>query len=209
MRTIRDLREIINVSRLNYNYDDNGDNLAANNNENERSNLEENLSSKQNKEKNVIKIPKPVNSSKTPVKSNTNESNNNNTTSSSKVNLLLNRNSVPRLSVNNNTKSIILDDDKTRKSLLLSKSIVVSSFSETTNDDMASGDDNVLIVEGNFDEMFTYIDTFIVSEWLNRSNKHLYEMFTWLEASRCESFIHFANFWLTKITDKQGVFDYC
>jgi hypothetical protein len=168
MRTIRDLREIINVSRLNYNnYDDDDD--------------DQNL------------VPKPINSTKLPIKSN-NHLNQQTTSSSSKEFSLLNRNSIPRLSSSNN-KSIILDNDKTNRSISLTKSIVVSEFDFNAND--------VSIIEGNFDQMLTYIDASIVSEWLNRSNRHLNDMYSWLEASKCEAFIHFSNFWLTKINDKQ------
>ena len=193
MRTIRDLRDFINVSRLNYNYDDN---------DNETATAAATTSAAiGNNKKQVLK---PISSTKTPVIKNDNQ------TSSSKVNLLLNRNSVPRLSVNNTTKSIIVDDNKTRKSLVLSKSIVVSNLNDVidlanTNADHNDPDSgyDILSVEGNFDEMLTYIDTFIVSEWLNRSNKNLNELFSWLEVNKCSSFVHFADFWLTKINDKQ------
>ena len=216
MRTIRDLREFINVSRLNYNYDD-----AEDNNVNSDAptttqatetaaslNLNNSITSKQHQ------VLKPTSSTKAPTKSILNNVNNNsNHASSSKLNFLLNRNSVPRLSVNNTTKSIVLDDNKTRKSLVLNKSIVVSNLNDivdldnidenNNNNNRVHDDYDILAVEGNFDHMLTYIDTFIVSEWLNRSNKHLNEMFSWLEANKCESFVHFADFWLTKINDKQ------
>jgi hypothetical protein len=199
MRTIRDLRDFINVSRLNYNYDEDEDEsspvgaIAA-------------ATTTTKSIGNSKQVLKPISSNKTPQVKNDKV-----TESSSKVNLLLNRNSVPRLSVNNTAKSIIVDDNKTRKSLVLSKSIVVSNlndiidFSSNSNngDDNDSGGYDILAVEGNFDQMLTYIDTFIVSEWLNRSNKNLNEMFSWLEENKCSSFIHFADFWLTKINDKQ------
>lgn len=204
MRTIRDLRDFINVSRLNYNYDDEDDEsspvgaIAS----------AATVTTKTTSIGNSKQILKPISSNKTPQVKNERVGGE----SSSKVNLLLNRNSVPRLSVNNTTKSIIVDDNKTRKSLVLSKSIVVSNlndiidFSSNSNngDEIDNGGGyDILAVEGNFDQMLTYIDTFIVSEWLNRSNKNLNEMFSWLEENKCSSFIHFADFWLTKINDKQ------
>lgn len=62
---------------------------------------------------------------------------------------------------------------------------------------------------GNFDKMLTYIDASVVGEWLNRSNRSLRKMHKWHRdnlniyekssnqvKNKYEPFIIFANFWL-------------
>ncbi len=61
----------------------------------------------------------------------------------------------------------------------------------------------IITIEGNFDHVLTYIDVSVVSDWLNLANVNLQTLSTWLEKSKCESFVHFANFWLTMLSDKQ------
>lgn len=59
-------------------------------------------------------------------------------------------------------------------------------------------------LNGNFDNILTYIDASIVTEWLNRANRYLKKMFKWHQTFdtgnkhvlKHESFVLFADFWL-------------
>lgn len=247
MGTIRDLRDFINVSRLEYHSDDEDEidynNDLKNENLNNKKKLvyafninhDKQLSSSNGSSNGVIEnnktnlkpnqlqpkesVFKPTNSTTsktTPIRS---------SVAGSKDYLLLNRTSIPRLSTVNSINKSIVDNNLDKVNLInnykietvnttntnngsVTKSLIISNLNDYYNDNANSSDkneciDDDIIVEGNFDQMLIYIDASVVSDWLNRSNKELQQMFIWLEESKCESFIHFSNFWLTKMNDKQ------
>lgn len=60
---------------------------------------------------------------------------------------------------------------------------------------------SVSSTNGNFDEMLTYLDATVVSEWLQTSNRNVTDMATWCHGG--ENFVHFAHFWLSQVPDVQ------
>jgi hypothetical protein len=85
------------------------------------------------------------------------------------------------------------------------------SHSKESTEEVAESEESTTSKNGNFDQMLTYIDASVVSEWLNRANRSLRKMHHWHQDNRdlydkpnktpqdqikYESFIHFANFWL-------------
>lgn len=86
-------------------------------------------------------------------------------------------------------------------------------FSEESDNGLETNEEAKTSKNGNFDNMLTYIDASVVSEWLNRANRSLRKMHRWhqnngtlysahgvnknsQELIKYESFINFANFWL-------------
>lgn len=57
------------------------------------------------------------------------------------------------------------------------------------------------VIDGNFDEMLTYLDATLVSEWLQTSSHNVTDMATWCHAG--ENFVQFAHFWLSQFPDVQ------
>ena len=81
-----------------------------------------------------------------------------------------------------------------------------SSSSESYQSELISPRQNVIVgssvIKGaNFDELLTYLDATIVAEWLQISNKHVTDLATWGHAG--ENFVHFAHFWLSQFPDTQ------
>ncbi|XP_071796632.1 uncharacterized protein [Asterias amurensis] len=54
---------------------------------------------------------------------------------------------------------------------------------------------------GNFDEMFQYIDSDVVVEWLGRANSMVSALGSWYNTGN--NFVTFANFWLTEFPEAQ------
>jgi hypothetical protein len=78
-----------------------------------------------------------------------------------------------------------------------------NSVQLSDRDEKADEQEDAVPVEGNFDDLLIYIDASVVSDWLNRSNRELQRLYVWLETSKCESFIRFANFWLVNMKEKE------
>lgn len=55
--------------------------------------------------------------------------------------------------------------------------------------------------EGDFDELLSYLDSTVVSEWLQACNVSVADMATWCHAG--ENFVNFAHFWLSDFRDSQ------
>ena len=55
--------------------------------------------------------------------------------------------------------------------------------------------------DGNFDEMLTFIDATLLSEWLQTSNRNVTDLATFCHAG--ENFVRFAHFWLSDFPDYQ------
>ena len=92
------------------------------------------------------------------------------------------------------------DYEESIKPLSMKKNSTESSEAEATSKETKSG---------NFDQMLTYIDASVVSEWLNRANRSLRKMHRWHQDNsslfdtaqsktflKYEPFVCFANFWL-------------
>lgn len=112
------------------------------------------------------------------------------------------------------TRSFIENEEKSK-----SQPTDVEKVNLSDNDDNNESNlSEIKKLNGNFDDLLTYIDASVVSEWLNRSNRLLKKMFIWHKETsnspnstntlKYESFILFANFWLGfeeefKFSDKQ------
>lgn len=120
-------------------------------------------------------------------------------------------------------EEINIDNTQNTRSSLMRKRLLkienLDEIEQINKDDS----DNLNKREGNFDDLLTYIDASVVSEWLNRANRSLKKMSTWhrdnnrlfndsnnnsLNYLKYESFIQFANFWLgysemAKLNEKQ------
>jgi hypothetical protein len=98
----------------------------------------------------------------------------------------------------------------TRSSLMRKKLLKIENLDEIESINKEENDP-LNKREGNFDDLLTYIDASVVSEWLNRANRSLKKMSTWHRDNNrifndsnnnknnflnYESFIQFANFWL-------------
>jgi hypothetical protein len=202
MSTLKDLRELINVSRLTYREDSDHDNDEEEVNYNHESFNQYQKKTKLNDD--LIKSP-PVNKIKgsssssavlSPIKSKSNPIDKINGTAKAI------RNSYVLSSyIENPTSSLVLD---TRASLLDRKSIPVTQINnkkplpplggagassddpDPQDEDEQKQETNDKIINGNFDHILTYIDASVVSDWLNRSNKYLKKMFKWHSKSTSE-----------------------
>lgn len=234
MRAIRDLRDLVNVSRLTYHDDSENEleddftnsitNMQLNKSE---SNVTKNPIFKSSSSNDIFKNSLLHNSKLGPTESKTSRGvyllNSVMKNTSSNMILrerdqLLDRNSLPLIqsSINN----------KKRLPPLKAKSDLddIEPASDRLENELESESDLISAScqfnNGNFDEVLTYIDASVVSEWLNRANRLLKKMIKWhqdnSELSFCqttnliqyESFILFCNFWLgnnetIKFTDKQ------
>jgi hypothetical protein len=214
MGAIRDLREIINVSRLTCRESDDEDlNTYHDYFETKKNPLASNCSSSLS----TKQIPVPINSTKVPSKSF-------GYVNAQKDLLLLSRTSIPKFSIKiqkplppvasdssiNNSK-IDRSMEKLRESInelnlyreMFNKPIETQEEEQENNENCTKDSESITKMQGNFDELLTYIDASIISELLERSNKNLKTMYIWSETLKCELFIKFANFWLVKLNDKQ------
>jgi hypothetical protein len=250
MRTVRDLRELVNVSRLSFKEsddekedDENGSSASAYYSmAHSSTKLSNSFRFDPAKDFKIVTAkpsrPPLINLSKTTpiIKSvNTvNNNNNNNLIANSKMSasrdLLLDRNSIPSvsfslskskkplppLSSRSNTsiaKSTASDNDQEEESKETSSAHVSSINIEPLQMQLLIKPDDVKQKQdsGNFDDMLTYIDASVVSEWLNRANRSLRKMHKWhqdnsglfnepssnrTKQSQYEPFILFASFWL-------------
>ncbi|EDO37759.1 predicted protein [Nematostella vectensis] len=53
----------------------------------------------------------------------------------------------------------------------------------------------------NFDDVLVYMDATVIAEWLSRANKSVQSLTSWLH-SGC-NFVHFAHFWLSDLVDSK------
>ena len=259
MRTVRDLRDLVNVSRLSFKESDDEKE------DDDRFNMPPHSSVSKStatfrfdpvKDFNKIvaatsKSSKPplINLSKTtPIIKNVNNTisnnNNNNNSINNKMNasrdLLLDRNSIPSVSFSlaSSKKPLPPLNSSRSSSTSIAKSTTPSN--EKENEEQEDTDikemketNNISInieplqmklsikpepdtkqkqESGNFDDMLTYIDASVVSEWLNRANRSLRKMHKWhqdntglfnneppphsAKLTRYEPFVLFASFWL-------------
>lgn len=110
-------------------------------------------------------------------------------------------------------KSTASDNDQEEESKETSSAHVASINIEPLQMQLLIKPDDVKQKQdsGNFDDMLTYIDASVVSEWLNRANRSLRKMHKWhqdnsglfnepssnrTKQSQYEPFILFASFWL-------------
>ena len=225
MRTVRDLRDLVNVSRLSFkDSDDEDTNFDF---DFSKQSLSSSISYKfdpnkvindNNSQQKLTIKPKPplINISKTtPIKTLSNTIKNGNNMSASR-DLLLDRNSVPSVSfsLSNkkplpqlNFKSENINEETTNSNNKNIINNIEPLKMKETNNNMIQTEESKQT--GNFDEMLTYIDASVVSEWLNRANRSLRKMHKWHQDNtdlfdnnlnskllKYESFILFANFWL-------------
>lgn len=213
MGAIRDLREIINVSRLTCRESDDEDYNTYNDYFETRRNS---LSSTNNSSLTTKQIPIPINSTKAPSKAL-------GYVNAQKDLLLLSRTSIPKFSIKiqkplppvaangpiNNAK-MDRSVEKLRESInelnlyrkMFNKPVDSEEELQENDEKLKDPESNVKL-QRNFDELLTYIDASIISDLLERSNKNLKNIYIWSEASKCELFIKFANFWIFKLNDKQ------
>lgn len=234
MRAIRDLRDLVNVSRLTYRDDSENEleddftnsinSIQLNKSESKVSKNPIFTSSSSN---DFFKNSLLQNSKLSPTEPKTSRSvyllnsamkNTNSNMILRERDQLLDRNSIPLIQSSINHKK--------RLPPLKTKSDFddIEPSNDHFENEIESPNDIVLMSSsrfhnGNFDEVLTYIDASVVSEWLNRANRLLKKMIKWhqdnSELSLCsnkylkhESFIIFCNFWLgnndhIKFTDKQ------
>jgi len=204
-RAVRDLREIVNVSRLSYiDSDEDDSKYSLNSPFSFHSSVNFEQSSYFNDTK---RVPKNIQKSAMPIFSSTTPMQSTNSLSSSSIfnqpetnssffkdsSLLLDRNSKPSINKINSPSQISLN---TKKPLPPLKTIAQQKMSEfeiqpLTDYNMpshstdlketgASGnDESIYRKNGNFDKMLTYIDASVVSDWLNRANRALRKMHHW------------------------------
>jgi uncharacterized membrane-anchored protein YhcB (DUF1043 family) len=206
MATVKDLRELINVSRLTYRESDDeheNDNMKFINSDQEsikdlnESSVSKHFSSSakrnniaSNKYQAYFEHTKPSFSKLITLKdtkSSTNKTNPNrssNPTAKSIVDqkdksLLLVRDSLPRLvSVSQQIQSKLnLDASEANRK----NDEIEQAKQEKFNivEEKISKNTKMLEIEGNFDRMLTYIDASVVSEWLNRANRTLFKLTRW------------------------------
>ena len=262
MGTIRDLRDLINVSRLTYRDSDSETELDD---LHETTNLGKNLlrqqrkynepSSEKSKLKNLTIRPTPLRTgggSKYPVKeqilkelitvtlpkkpdvlAETGESSlasfkNKKFSQLAPIQVKLSRDSSANLdsfrSSNGGAKSSERNDDSA-SSDEEEERFKIKSSSSSSKDFAATSSilshKDLVMACGNYDNILTYIDAAVVTEWLNRANRYLKKMFKWHQMNtglyqknqakpssngsllRFESFILFANFWLSSASPAQ------
>lgn len=183
MRTVRDLRDLVNVSRLSFKDSDEDDEPSMETARSVSSSFSIKFKQQSNK-------PPLINLSQTTpiIKAATTVKQKNSLTASS---LLLDRNSMPSFSLSN--KKILPPLSTRQEDEPISLPIAIKEEQS-----------------GNFDDMLTYIDASVVSEWLNRANRSLRKMHKWHQDNtslfsnkmpnskqiKYEPFVLFANFWL-------------
>ena len=257
MRAVRDLRDLVNVSRLSYVDSDDENNYSASSMYSFNSSLDFEQShffdTRRSKSKLIDSVPSlnksntqpksrnsPLFSSTTPIDSllhNRSSHSINELSSSSGFNksearssffkdksLLLDRNSRPNLMISLNTKKplpplkqfvshdlqiIEQEPVKSKKSKDYEESIKPLSMKKNSTESSEAEATSKETKSGNFDQMLTYIDASVVSEWLNRANRSLRKMHRWHQDNsslfdtaqsktflKYEPFVCFANFWL-------------
>lgn len=196
MRAVRDLRELINVSRLSFKESDEEQfvfNYEFSNPFTHSQEYKSDIISNS-----IPKVSAPILSITSPSKSNSNNKNKNSFESNKSKDLLLERNSILNVSYSLNNKNLLPP---------------LKGKNENNEDSQCENDLNkefksleITKKTDNFDEMLTFIDASVVSEWLNRANRLLNKMHIWHKSdlhkdnnqifTKYESFILFANFWL-------------
>lgn len=243
MRAIRDLRDLVNVSRLTYR--DDSDNELENDFTNSFGGLSLNKSTnnltkpvinsifKSTSSNNLYKNSKPFSppslSKLTPVdKTSKNvyllNSVMNNPASSMILrerDQLLERNTLPLVHFSINPKKPLPPlKPKTDELIEPVRDEEPEEDEVTRSENEFETSSKLRFTDGNFDEILTFIDASVVSDWLNRANRYLKKMLKWHQDNtdlysasktkllRYESFILFCNFWLgnneqIKFNDKQ------
>lgn len=220
MSAIKDLRELVNVSRLTFRDDDDDED------EEDEKVVVERLSS--NKSAAAAK-KQPMMSKCEPTKKKSNKTNNQqqpfllssrnlDTARSSLVltdrSALLDRNVVPdyvSLTPRRDDERKTSADKEKKK---LNKNIEPLKDPSLSNSSISSssGSSNQ-VLSGNFDHMLAYIDASVVSDWLNRANRYLKKLSKWHRGPssmqpmlnkdddetselRFEPFVKFCSFWI-------------
>ncbi|CAF0744710.1 unnamed protein product [Brachionus calyciflorus] len=237
MRAIRDLRDLVNVSRLTYR--DDSDNELENDFTNSIAslNLSNNNKPKQIEPKqnpifkstinNRIKPNSPNYSKLTPVNNNKNVYLLNSVVNNSQTNMilrerdqLLDRNTLPLVHFSINLKKPLPPLKAKDSDLEIINPLNENDKEDKFDENEFESSSKTRFTNGNFDEILTFIDASVVSDWLNRANRYLKKMLYWHQDNsdifansktkfiKYEPYVLFCNFWLgnnenIKLNDKQ------
>jgi hypothetical protein len=224
MSALKDLRDLVNVSRLTFREESSDENVSPRSEEEPKTQLKNKTSTNKLNKKPIISESEPVgkkqlkhskpDASKPYVLSSYVE-NPRSSLSLTERSSLLDRNSLP---VVKNTEKLAplpaivpksnLNHDENNSSLNKSIEPLKDQQDPNNNNPVQKSRVESLFIGGNFDYMLAYIDASVVSDWLNRANRYLKKMSKWHRHSNFESYIKFCNFWLgfsgsSKFNDKQ------